>query len=228
MRGKSAFGADVAIVAVTVIANAQTIITQQPAAALNHLRKAHASDPGRPEIEYALGQALLATGHAGEATSHLRRGFDAGIEIPQGGYDLAVALQKTGDPQGALAVVQRIQPVENDAEAWLRVGRLAVELRGPDVAERFFRRAVAIRPEDASGRQQLGLNLLVLRRYEEAARELGEAVRLNPRDADGLSRLAYCELELGRSADALAHAEAALAVNPNDPLAARLVEALRR
>ena len=209
-------------------AGSQLLLAQQPAAALNHLRKAHASDPGRPEIEYALGQALLATGHAGEATSHLRRGFDAGIEIPQGGYDLAVALQKTGDPQGALAVVQRIQPVENDAEAWLRVGRLAVELRGPDVAERFFRRAVAIRPEDASGRQQLGLNLLVLRRYEEAARELGEAVRLNPRDADGLSRLAYCELELGRSADALAHAEAALAVNPNDPLAARLVEALRR
>ena len=185
------------------------------------------SDPGRPEIEYALGQALLATGHAAEAIPHLRRGFDAGIEIPQGGYDLVVALQKTGDMQGALAVVQRIRPVENDAEAWLRVGRLAVELRGPVVAEQFFRRAVAIRPEDASGHQQLGLNLLVMHRYEEAARELGEAVRLNPRDADGLSRLAYCELELGRSSDARAHAEAALAVNPNDPLASRLLSVLK-
>ena len=143
----------------------------------------------------ALGQSLLAAGHAAEAIPHLRRGFDAGIEIPQGGYDLAVALQKTGDMQRALAVVQRIRPVENDAEAWLRVGRLAVELRGPVVAEQFFRRAVAIRPEDASGHQQLGLNLLVLHRYEEAARELGEAVRLDPRHADGLSRLAYCELE---------------------------------
>jgi tetratricopeptide (TPR) repeat protein len=202
-------------------------MAQQPTAALNHLERAQANDPGRPEIEYALGQALLATGHAVEAIPHLRRGFDAGIEIPQGGYDLVLALQKTGDTEAALEVVRRIRPVENDAEAWLRVGRLAVELRGPDVAEQFFRRAVVILPENASGHQLLGLNLLVLHRYEEAASELGEAVRLNPRDADGLSRLAYCELELGRSTDARTHAEAALAVNPNDPLASQLLSVLR-
>ena len=205
----------------------QLLMAQQPTAALNHLERAQANDPGRPEIEYALGQALLANGHAVEAIPHLRRGFDAGIEIPQGGYDLALALQKTGDTEAALEVVRRIRPVENDAEAWLRVGRLAVELRGPDVAEQFFRRAVVIRPENAGGHQQLGLNLLVLHRYEEAASELGEAVRLNPRDADGLSRLAYCELELGRSTDARTHAEAALAVNPNDPLASQLLSVLR-
>jgi tetratricopeptide (TPR) repeat protein len=110
----------------------------------------------------------------------------------------------------------------------MRVGRLASQLRAPDVAEAFFRRAVAIRPGQASAHQQLGLNLLVLRRYEEAARELTEAVRLDPRDADALSRLAYCELELGRPGDARAHAEAALALNPGDPLATQLVAAIGR
>ena len=209
-------------------AGSQLLLAGQPAAALPYLTEAQARDPGQPGIEYALGQALLAAGRAADAIPHLRRGFDAGIEIPQGGYDLAVALQATGDTAGAVAVVQRLRPPDTDTEAWMRVGRLASQLRAPEVAEPFFRRAVAIRPGQASAHQQLGLNLLVLRRYEEAARELTEAVRLDPRDADALSRLAYCELELGRPSDARAHAEAALLLNPGDPLATRLVASIGR
>ena len=207
----------------------QLLLANRTASALAHLTMAQQLDPGEANVEYGLGQALLKAGRAQEAVPHLGRGFDAGVELPQGGYDFAVALQTAGDFPGAANAIRRIKPTdEDDQEVWLRLGRLAAEVHAPDAAEPFFRHAVRMRPDQASARQQLGLNLLDLRRYDEAARELAEAARLDPRDPDSLSRLAYCELELGRTADARAHVDAALALNPDDALATQLAAALRR
>ena len=199
---------------------AQLLLGNQPERARLHLEAAHRAQPSNVRIEYTFGQALLKTGRAAEAVPHLRRGFESGEEIPGGGYDLAEALQATGDLPGAAAVVQRVRLSEaENVEAWLRLGRIAQQAREPGIAEPFFRRAVELRPDLASARQQYGLNLLVLGRVQDAARELAEAVRLDPRDSDSLSGLAYCEMQMGRLAEARAHATAALAINPADPLA---------
>ena len=207
---------------------AQLLVVNQPERALVHLQKAHGMNPGDARIDYALGQALLASGRAAEAIPHLQHGFEGGIEIPLGGYDLAVAQQATGDLPAAVRTIQRINPSDTgDVEAWLRLGRIASEARSPDAAERFFRYAVQIRPDLASARQQYGVHLLVAGRFGEASRELSEAVRLDPRDPDSLSHLAYAEAKLGRRAEARAHAEAALAIDPNDQLARQLAAALR-
>jgi Flp pilus assembly protein TadD len=196
--------------------------------ALPYLTRAHAADPNEPHASYALGLALVKLGRAAEAVPHLRQGFDAGIELQNGGEDYARALVDTGDLSSAAAALRRIQPADSaDAEAWLRLGRIAMEARAPEVAEPFFRHATAMQPADAATRQQYGLNLLVLNRFADAARELSESARLNPRDADTLSRLAYAEAKLGRTADARQHALAALAVDPNDPLARQLLPMLR-
>jgi tetratricopeptide (TPR) repeat protein len=200
----------------------------QPARAMPYLLAAHQAEPNDPTADYALGQALLNTGHADQAVPHLRHGFEAGIEIPGGGYDLAVALQATGDFPAAAQVIRRINPSDqDDVEAWLRLGRLASQVKAPDVAEPFFRHAAQMRPDLASARQQYGLNLLITSRFEEAARELTAAVRLDPRDPDSLSHLAYTEAKLGRAAEARSHAVAALAINPDDPLARQIAAALR-
>ena len=196
--------------------------------ALPYLSRAHDADPSEPHAEYALGQALLNLGRSPEAVSHLRHGFEAGIEIPSGGEDYARALVATGDLAGAAAALRRIRVADGaGADAWLRLGRLAMEARVPDVAEPLFAHAVALQPGDAATRQQYGLALLVLQRFADAARELGESARLDPRDPDTLSRLAYCELKLGRAADARQHARAALTIDPKDPLAGQLLAALR-
>ena len=205
---------------------AQLLVVHQPQRALPYLEAAHRADPADAHAEYALGQALVQLGQTNDAIPHLRRGFDAGIELPQGGYDLAVALQSAGDFPAAAAVVRRINPAAtDDAEAWLRLGRLAAQVKAPDVAEPFFRRAAQMRPGLAAARQQFGLNLVVLGQLEEAARELAEAVRLDPREPDSLSHLAYCEYKLGRVADARAHALAALDLNPGDELARGIIRA---
>ncbi|MGE5838110.1 MAG: tetratricopeptide repeat protein [Acidobacteriota bacterium] len=206
----------------------QYLVGDQTTRAIAHLTKALESDPNQPVVEYTLGQALLKAGRARDAVTHLKRGFDAGIEIPLGGFDLALALRDAGDPAGAASIIRRVRFSDGtDQEMWLRAGRLAAEVEAPDAAEPFFRHAVEMRPDQASARQQYGLNLLVLGRYEEAARELAEAARLDPRNADSLSHLAYCELKLGRLGDAAAHVSAALALNPADPVARQVAAALR-
>jgi tetratricopeptide (TPR) repeat protein len=207
----------------------QYLVANQTTPAIAHFTKALEIDPNQPLVEYALGQALLKAGRAKDAVPHLKRGFDAGIEIPLGGFDLALALRDAGDVQGAADVIRRVRfSDDTDPEMWLRAGRLAVEVKAPDAAEPFFRHAAGMRPDQASARQQYGLNLLVLGRYDAAAGELAEAVRLDPRNADSLSHLAYCELKLGRLGDAATHVSAALALNPEDPVAKQVAAALRK
>ena len=208
---------------------AQLLIENQPERALPHLTRANELGSERPEVAYALGQALLKTERARDAVAHLQRGFEAGIQLPLGGYELALALHTVGDNAGAVRIIQRIglPHDEEDPEAWLRIGRLAARAKAPDVAQGYFQRAVQMRPDMASARQQYGLNLLVLRRYDEAALHLAEAVRLDPRDPDSLAHLAYCELQLGNTAAAIRHVEAALGVEPAHPLANQLLAAIR-
>jgi tetratricopeptide (TPR) repeat protein len=205
---------------------AQLLVLNQVERALPYLEAAHQANPSDATTDYALGQALLKTGRARDAVPHLEHGFNGGIDLPQGGYDYAAALETTGDFPAAAAALRRITPAESeDPEAWLRLGRLAAQAHAPDAGERFFRHAVQMRPDLAAARQQLGLNLLVLGRFDEAAGALAEAARLDPRDPDSLSHLAYCEYKLGRAADARAHALAALALNPGDELAEGIIRA---
>jgi Flp pilus assembly protein TadD/4-amino-4-deoxy-L-arabinose transferase-like glycosyltransferase len=206
----------------------QLLANNQAASAVDHLSRANQFDPGQPKIEYVLGQALLKAGRAKDAVPYLQHGFDQGATVPLLGYDLAVALQTTGDLKGAADIVSRIKPADDaDPEVWLRLGRLAAEVQAPDVALPFFQHAVQMRPDQASARQQLGLDFTVLGRYDEGARELTEAVRLDAKDPDSLAHLAYCEIKLGRLADARTHVEAALAAKPDHPLANQLAAALR-
>jgi tetratricopeptide (TPR) repeat protein len=204
----------------------QLLASGHAARAVPYLEAAHKADPAYPAVEFTLGQALLKAGRAKEAVPHLRQGFEAGIELPWGGYDFPAALQAAGDYPAAVAAIRRITPsATDDAEAWLRLGRLAMSARAPEVAEPYFRHAAQMQPDVAAARQQLGLNLLVLGKIEEAAGELAHAVRLNPRDPDSLSHLAYCEYKLGRQEEARTHALAALALNPEDQLARGIIRA---
>ena len=197
-------------------------------AALAHLERAAQLDPKQPAVAYALGQALVQAGRPQDAIPHLTRGFEGGAPVPLAGYDLAVALEAIGDFPAAARVIARITPgPDDDAEVWLRLGRLASGVKAPEVATRFFEQAVALRPGQASARQQLGLNRLLLGRVEEAARELAEAVRLDPRNPDSLAHLAYCEVKLGRPDEARVHVDLALAAAPDHPLALQLRSILR-
>ena len=185
-----------------------------------------AKAPRRGVAEYGVGVQLLAAKQDARAAPHLRRAWEAGHSM--GGYELAVSLQQAGDLPAAARVIHDIRLSDrDDVEQWLKVGRLAMLVKAPAEAERFFRQAIAMAPNQAGARVQYGLNLLVLDRCDAAIPELAEATRLDPRDPDSLAHLAYCEAKLGKLPDARAHADSALALDPNHALARQVRAAVR-
>jgi 4-amino-4-deoxy-L-arabinose transferase-like glycosyltransferase len=185
-----------------------------------------AGAPRRGVASYGVGVQLLGAKQDARALPHLRRAHEAGL--PQSGYQLALALQRTGDLAGAARLIRDITPGgTDDVETWLTLGRLAMQVKAPAEAERFFRQAVAMRPDQAGARVQYGLNLLVLDRCDAAIVELSEATRLDPKDPESLAHLAYCEAKLGRPGEARAHAEAALALDPSHALARQVSGVVR-
>jgi tetratricopeptide (TPR) repeat protein len=176
--------------------------------------------------EYLLGRALLSGGRASEAVSHLQRGINA---APLAGYDLAVALQQTGDLAAAARALRAVTPPPDaGVDVWLQLGKRAGEINAPDVAEPFFRRAVSMAPQLARAHYLLALDLLVLKRYAEAADEFAATVRLDPRNADALATLAWCEQRLGRLREAREHAASALLLEPQHTVARQVEATLRR
>jgi 4-amino-4-deoxy-L-arabinose transferase-like glycosyltransferase len=185
-----------------------------------------ATAPRRGVAEYGVGVQLLAAKQDARAAPHLRRAWEAGLT--QGGYELAVALQQAGDLVAAGRVIHDIRLSDrDDVEQWLKVGRLAMQVKAPAEAERFFRQAVAMAPNQPGARVQYGLNLLVLDRCDAAIPELANAARLDPKDPEPPAHLAYCEFKLGRGSDARAHAQAALALDPDHVLARQVMGAIR-
>jgi 4-amino-4-deoxy-L-arabinose transferase-like glycosyltransferase len=127
--------------------------------------------------EYAIGRSLLASGRSGEAVPHLRRA----TSNPYASYDLAVALQNAGDMPGAAQALRDLNPPPDaPLEVWLQLGRRAAETNAPDVAEKFFRRAVDVAPANSRSHQALGLVLMAQGRCVEAIAEFNETLRLEP------------------------------------------------
>jgi len=179
-------------------------------------------------VQGPVGHGLIAAGQPARALPYLQQARTHGPQDPQVLVDLAKALKETGDPQGALSVLESLQfPSGTDVTLQLEAGRLAAMLGAADFALRQFREVVRVRPDRADAWAQLGFNLLVRGDMTEASPALAEAVRLNPRDAVALGGLAVSELRLGRRDDALAHATAALAIDPHEALAAQVLAALK-
>lgn len=192
--------------------------------AIAHLEKANQLRPAQPQVEYLLGHAYLGGGRSRDAVPHLQRAIEHGFDRSLAGYELALALQRSGDRAGAVQVLRTLTlPSDARVESWLDAGKLAGEAGEPDAAEPFFRGAVRAAPSLARAHQLLGIDLLVLRRYDEAAAEFGQAARLDDRNPDTFASLAWCEQHLGRLTDARAHAEAALRLDPAHELARRIL-----
>jgi tetratricopeptide (TPR) repeat protein len=153
----------------------------QPDFAIANFEKALRFDPGRPEVEYMLGETLLDARRPQDAIPHLRRALDAGFQPETTGYDLVRALGAAGDRTGAIGVLKNVRPARmDDAERWVALGDLGMQLEEPGLSETFFRRAIAIRPDLASAQFGLGVVCANTGRMSEARIHAQEALRLDP------------------------------------------------
>lgn len=193
------------------------------------LARTVATHPQPALLHLRVGQALVDAGRWAEAVPHLDAAWRAGVRPDLAGFDLARALAATGRGQEAVGVLREIPPPpETDIESRLALGRLAMELGAPDLAEGFLQPAVGRQPRSAGGREQLGLALALLGRRAEAAGHLEEAARLDPSSATARLNLAVVYAELGRVDEARARAEEALRLKPDYPQARALLADLAR
>ena len=208
---------------------AQFVNSRSAAPAIAHLTRAAQLHPNDAPTEYVLGRALLGGGRPVDAAASFRQAIAHHVDVPLAGYDLSVALEQAGDLAGAARALRDLTPpAETPADVWIRLGKQAGEVRAPDLAESFFRRALAMAPDDARAHHLLGLALLVMQRYSEARDEFAVAVRLDPRNSDALATLAYCEQRLGSIDEARQHAAAALALDPSQSVARQVETTLPR
>jgi len=120
------------------------------------LEKAYRLEPGDTTVEFNLGMAQVAQGRAQEGLAHLRHAVDAGVPIKGARYALAGALQATGDSAGAASLLRTFSPQpDEDAESCYQVALVAIDARAPDVAERYLKRAIALRPDWTEAKQEL-------------------------------------------------------------------------
>ncbi len=207
----------------------QLLAHDQSAAAIAHFQKALSFDPGQPMVEYALGETFLDAERPQEAVAPLRRALEAGVHVDQAGYDLVRALGAAGDRASAVGVLQGVRPArEDDAERWVALGQLGIQLQEPRLAETFSRKATSARPGFAAAHRQLGVVLNFEGRWTEASRELEEAVRLDPLDPATRVGLAVAEANIGRLADARRQVQEALRLDPRSEQARRLQQVLEQ
>ena len=140
-----------------------------------------AGDASGPRVEYLLGRAYLAAGQPSEALPHLQRAIRERVNVPLAGYDLVVALQQTGDRDGAVRVLRALKPPPNSPViVFLQLARKAAELDAPEVAEPFLRRAVKVAPENRAARQMLDITLLALGKSTSASAPAAPAASSAP------------------------------------------------
>ena len=200
----------------------------RPDAAIAHFEAALALDPSQAIADFALGEAYLEAERPKDAIPHLRRALDAGVRADEAGYDLVRALGAAGDRAEAIRVLKTVHPArDDDAERWLALAELGVQLQESSLADVFARKAVAARPDDWAAHARLGDALNLERRWTEAARELEDALRLNPRDPTAHIGLAIADANIGRVAEARHHIQEALRLDPQSRAARRVQEALK-
>ena len=178
------------------------------------LRTILAAEPGQPSALFVLGQCLLATGRAGEATEPLAHHLQLRPDHHPGRIALARAQLIAGLPAD---VLDTLAPLPDSAHT-LRGSALAA-LGRPAEAVDAFTLALEADPADAEAALNLGNAHADLDAPELAERHIRQAIALRPGLAEAHASLGHLLGEAGRAREAVAAADAAIALRPDFALA---------
>jgi tetratricopeptide (TPR) repeat protein len=123
-------------------------------------------------------------------------------------YEQGVDLEEDEPERAIQAYRQALQLDPDLPDAHLNLGRLLHESGRPaDIAaaETHYRRALALRPADATAAFNLGVALQDLKRFLDAVEAYEKALALDPRLPDAHFNLAVVNEELGRKQAAFFH-----------------------
>lgn len=182
------------------------------AGALTLLWEAAGLDPGNPDIQHRLGEALERAGALDAAIEAYRLAV-AARPARKAINSLILALVRAGRGQEAVALARaEVSAAPDDPDRHFTLGLAQTE---PDVdgAIASFRRALALAPRHTLARYNLALVLKRADRTDEAIAELNRVLEIEPR-AEPHYQLGVLHLHRGDLDRAAASLRAAIAAQP--------------
>jgi tetratricopeptide (TPR) repeat protein len=155
-------------------------------------------------------------GRSERALELARRAVDANPERPEAYLVVGLAHAQTGKLDESAAQYEMAR------ERGSTERRLFAELASVyDVAQRYddavrvYRERLAMAPDDAEMRQELGLTLLLLKQFDAAVTELRTVAKADPDNTQACLDLGYALLRAGRPREAAALFEQAIRTQPS-------------
>jgi len=179
-------------------------------------RRATALDPDLPEAQVTLGQVLTAEGQNAEAVAVIQKALAKDSRSVPALHALVTAFERSNDTAGAEQAALRL--VELRPTSWVgfnRLGGLYFLGSRYEKAAEAYRRAIALNPDVAPVRLNLGAVLLRLGRFEEARAALDDSIRIRP-VATAYSNLGVAHYLLGRFPEAAASFQHAVDLAPKN------------
>jgi tetratricopeptide (TPR) repeat protein len=115
--------------------------------------------------------------------------------------------------------IKRIREEFLDDRSYARAGYIKLILRDLDGAERAFRRALELNPENANAHYNMATILIEKKRLDEAASHCREALRIDPEAFEAHLNLGRILVDKGELDEGIKHLSEAIRLRPQDPLA---------
>jgi tetratricopeptide (TPR) repeat protein len=122
-------------------------------------------------------------------------------------YESGRMYYELGKYQEAITTFKRVVRLAPSHGAYMYIGNAHVYAREFDASVDAYKRAIQLRPKDATAHRQLGIAYDYLKRYDEAVEEYKQAVLLDPENAEAHYSLARGYLELHNRPAALSEYE---------------------
>lgn len=178
-----------------------------------------AAMPEHPGALLRIAQQELKAGDAVQASAHLELALSSAQKQSLPALDILIALARAqfarGDRAAASGALERaLLASPQRATTLTRLGRVALDIGEPILAERIFRSANT--PDDSVAATGLALALIAQRRLGEASDVVRRAAEFAPNALDVLRLFAYLELERGEVDESQRIARRGLEQHPQD------------
>lgn len=169
------------------------------------------------DIHDVLAQALglHQTGHLQEAAALYRRALTIDSNCADALHLLGMIALQQGEPESAAQLIQQAIAINNREPSYHFHHALALQsLNDMAGAVAGYRRALALKPDDADAYNNLGNALAALNRPEEAVVAFRRALALNPANAVAHNNLGHVQRGMRRWHEAEASFRKAIALQP--------------
>lgn len=198
----------------TLLGNCQVQLglANQAAALLEPLEKEHGDDP---DLEWALGTALMRAGQSVEALRRIQKAAERGqnAEAYQVAANLSLGLTFFDQARRDAEAVLRLNP--NSAKAHIVLG-MADDYSGDEGrAVEEYEKALQIDPQDLQARLRLANDFTTERKLDAARQQLDRVLDVDPNSLVGRYELARLERAEGNIAAAVKDLESVEQQNPD-------------